>query len=58
MVPAMAPRSLPLAILAVQAALVPGVARGDGAFPDEQSIFFFDAAPQRIAVGTNFGLIL
>src|SRR5581483_986364 len=43
---------------ALAIALVSTNAFADGAFPDEQSIFFFDTAPEQIVVGTNFGLMI
>ena len=46
-----------LAALLAAVALVPAV-RANGAFPDEFSIHFPAAAPHRIFVGANFGLLV
>jgi photosystem II stability/assembly factor-like uncharacterized protein len=46
------------AVVAAALLLAPPAARGDGAFPDSQSILTPADRPDQIILGTNFGLIL
>jgi len=46
-----------MALVLVAAALVPGRARANGAFPDALSILLPRGAPEKITLATNFGLV-
>jgi hypothetical protein len=50
-------RTLSGAVVALVAALLPGLSRANGAFPDTSAILVPPAAPQTIVLGTNFGLV-
>src|SRR5690349_4986009 len=38
--------------------LAPSLAAADGAFPDSMSLFAYQDAPERLVLGTNFGLLV
>jgi len=45
-------------LLSVALACMAGPALGDGAFPDELSVYLPPGSPNRIMLGTNFGLVI